>query len=329
MKNLNCLIAKDSNCRCPTASNGTGELQLYIPNRRSLRLVEIQESVLPEDEWLIGVSDLGYFKGVGYSMPLVDNERETDESGNLYAFLPGLFYCSSQETSVDAVLIEVAHKSLSGMTLPSFRPEDVRTFDVGSGIVLDEIGQIKPIEITIDTLGGFGVESFLKDSGMIKHSDIKERYRLHETFGYKREIQIASHLARLIPLSDLKKAYVSSSFLRTRLTKLLDDINFYGLKPRMRVYVRNRNHSHGTVIDVKYRGLDDKIDFDTGATLLVPGDTELEKELSSLSFSKMVDTGVEIDVERAILDMLLYIRFALEGSVTHQDVLKKLFEEDT
>jgi hypothetical protein len=291
---------------------------LYIPIRRSLRLVEIQESVLPEDEWLIGISDLGYFKGVGYSMPLIDNERETEESGNLYAFLPGLFYCSSQQTSVDAVLIEVAHKSLSGVMLPSFRPEDVRTFDVGRGIVLDETGQIKPIEITIDTLGGFGVESFLKDSGIN-----------HETFRYKREIQIASHLAEMIPLGDLKKAYVSSSFLRTRLTKLLDDIDFYGLKPRMRVYVRNRNHAFGTVIDVKYRGLVDNIDFDTGTTLLVPSDTELEKELGSLLFSKMVDTGVEIDVERAILDMLLYIRFALEGSVTHQDVLKKLFEEDT
>jgi hypothetical protein len=52
---------------------------LYIPSRRSLRLVEIQESVLPEDEWLIGVSDLGYFKGVGYSMPLVDEVEESND----------------------------------------------------------------------------------------------------------------------------------------------------------------------------------------------------------------------------------------------------------
>jgi hypothetical protein len=293
-------------------SIGTGEKLLYIPSKRSLRLVEIQESVLPEDEWLIGVSDLGYFQGVGYSMPLIHEEEGTSESENLYAFLPGLFYCSAQQTSVDAVLIEVTHKSLSGVMLPSFRPEDVRTFDVAGGIVLDDKGQIKPVEITIDTLGSFGVESFLKDSEID-----------HETFSYKREIQIASHLAERIPLSDLKKAYVSSSFLQTRLTKLLDDIEFYRLKPRMKVYVRNRNNPYGTVVDVRYRGLDDVIEFDSGKSLKVPDDAELEKELGN-----MVDSGVEIDVERAILDMLLYIRFELEGSVTRQDILKNLFEED-
>ena len=287
---------------------------MFIPSKRSLRLVEIQESVLPEDEWLIGVSDLGYFKGVGYSMPLIDDAADMNESENLYAFLPGLFFCSSQQTSVDAVLIEVSHKSLSGLMLPSFRPEDVRTFDVSGGIVLDETGQIKPVEITIDTLGSFGVESFLEDSGIE-----------HETFSYKREIQIASHLADRIPLSELKRAYVSSSFLQTRLSKLLDDIEFYGLKPRMRVYVRNRKHPYGTVVDVKYRAQDD---FDTGSGFKISDDIELEKELRNLSFSKMVDSGVEIDVESAILDMLQYIKSKLEGSVSHQDVVKTLFEED-
>ena len=152
-----------------------------------MRLVEIQEHVLPEDEWLIGISDLGYFKGVGYSMPAMDEANE-DEFGNLYAFLPGLFYCSSQQTSVDAVLIEVTHKSVSGVMIPSFRPEDVRTFDVGSGITFDERGQIRPVEITIDTLGSFGVESFLKDSGIE-----------NESFRYKKELQIASHLAEAKP----------------------------------------------------------------------------------------------------------------------------------
>ncbi|MFX1606879.1 MAG: hypothetical protein ACFFDD_13375 [Promethearchaeota archaeon] len=290
---------------------------MYVPSRRSLRLVEIQESVLPEDEWLIGVSDLGYFKGVGYSMPLADEEAIMNDSGSLYAFLPGLFYCSSQQTSVDAVLIEVTHKNLSGVVLPSFRPEDVRTFDVGGGIALDENGKAKPVEITIDTLGTFGVESFLKDSGIDR-----------ETFSYKKEIQIASNLADRIPLGDLKRAYVSSSFLQDRLMKLLDDIEFFGLKPRMRVYVRNRNHPYGTVVDVKYRGLDDIVEFETGMSLKVPEDPVLEKELGKLQFSKMVDSGVETDVERAVLDMLLFIRFQLGGSVTHQDVLRKLFGED-
>ena len=296
---------------------GTGDISVYIPSRRSLRLVEIQESVLPEDEWLIGISDLGYFKGVGYSMPIVDEGNE-NEFGNLYAFLPGLFYCSSQQTSVDAVLIEVTHKSVSGVMLPNFRPEDVRTFDVGAGITIDEKGQIKPVEIRIDTLGSFGVESFLKDLGVEE-----------ETFRYKRELQIASHLAEKIPLSGLKSAYVSSSFLQTRLTKLLDDIHFYGLKPRMRIYVRNGTYPVGTVVEVRYRGLAEEAVFDSGTSMKIPDDVDLEKELSNLSFSKMVDSGVETDVEKAVLDMLLYIRFELEGSTTHRDVLKKLFEEGT
>ena len=280
-----------------------------------MRLVEIQEHVLPEDEWLIGISDLGYFKGVGYSMPAMDEANE-DEFGNLYAFLPGLFYCSSQQTSVDAVLIEVTHKSVSGVMIPSFRPEDVRTFDVGSGITFDERGQIRPVEITIDTLGSFGVESFLKDSGIE-----------NESFRYKKELQIASHLAEKIPLVDLKSAYVSSSFLQTRLTTLLDDIEFYGLKPRMRIYVRNRTHPSGTVVEVRYRGLADEIVFDRGTSIKILDDVDLEKELGNLSFSKMVDSGVETDIEKAVLDMLLYIRLELEGSAGHQDVLKKLFEE--
>jgi hypothetical protein len=296
---------------------GTGDISVYIPSRRSLRLVEIQERVLPEDEWLIGISDLGYFKGVGYSMPTADEGNE-NEFGNLYAFLPGLFYCSSQQTSVDAVLIEVTHKSVSGVMLPSFRPEDVRTFDVGAGITIDEKGQIKPVEIRIDTLGSFGVESFLKDLGVEE-----------ETFRYKRELQIASHLAEKIPLSELKSAYVSSSFLQTRLTKLLDDIGFYGLKPRMRIYVRNGTYPFGTVVEVRYRGLAEEVVFNSGTSIKVPDNVDLEKELSNLSFSKMVDSGVETDVEKAVLDMLLYIRFELEGSTTHQDVLKKLFEEVT
>jgi hypothetical protein len=289
---------------------------LYIPSRRALRLVEIQESVLPEDEWLIGVSDLGYFKGVGFSMPIVDESDESENLEKLYAFLPGLFYCSAQQTSVDSILIEVSHKEIAGVMLPSFRPEDVRTFDVGKGMTLSEEGKLKPVEITLDTLGSFGVESFLKDTG-----------RTQESFIYKREMQIATHLAERIPLADLKKAYVSSSFLRARLTKLLDDIEFFGLSPRRRIYVRNSKYPYGSVIDVKYPGLGDNLDVDLGAGVICPDDPELEKEIGNLSFSKLVDSGVEIDVERAILDMLLYIRFEFEGSTSHRDVLDALFEE--
>jgi len=291
---------------------------LYIPRKRSLQLIEIQEAVLPEDEWLIGISDLGYFEGIGYSMPIANEDTNENALDNLYAFIPGLFYCSSQQTSVDAVLIEVTHKRLSGVMLPSFRPEDVRTFDVGGGITLNEMGEIKPFEITTETLGSFGIESFMKDSGIS-----------HESLDYRQEIQIASQLAQRIPLIDLKKAYISSSFLQTRLTKLLDDIEFYGLKPRMRIYVRNKNHPYGTVVDVKYGGPSKEDVFDTRVNLKILDDIEMEKELTNLLFPKMIDSGVEINIEKAIRDMHQYIGQALGGSATHQEVLRKLFEEGT
>ena len=286
---------------------------MYIPSKRSLRLVEIQESVLPEDEWLIGISDLGYFKGLGYSMPLDDTSPDEHDAAqsNLYAFLPGLFYCSAQQTSVDAVLIEVTERIISGVTLPSFRPEDVRTFDVTGGIVLDENGKIKPVEMTLDTLGGFGAESFLKDSGIS-----------HDTFSYKREVQIASSLAGKIPLSDLKRAYVSSSFLQTRLKKLLDDIEFYELKPRNRIYVRNTKHPYGTVVEALYSD-----EQESTTSISLPDEIDLGEHVSKLSFSKLVDEGEETNVTGAIRDMRSFIESELQGNVSSQDVLKKLFEE--
>lgn len=286
---------------------------MYIPTKRSFRLVEIQESVLPEDEWLIGISDLGYFKGLGYSMPQDDTSPDDLDAAqsNLYAFLPGLFYCSAQQTSVDAILIEVTERIISGVTLPSFRPEDVRTFDVGGGIVLDENGKIKPVEMTLDTLGSFGAESFLKDSGIT-----------HDTFSYKREVQIASSLAEKIPLSELKKAYVSSSFLQTRLKKLLDDIEFYELKPRNRIYVRNTKHPYGTVVEVLYND-----EQESTTSISFPDEIDLEKHIRKLSFSKLVDEGEETNVTGAIRDMGSFIESELQGNVSSQDVLKKLFEE--
>jgi hypothetical protein len=43
---------------------------VYVPEKRTLQLVEMLDSVLPEDEWLIGISDLTHFRGVGFSMPV-------------------------------------------------------------------------------------------------------------------------------------------------------------------------------------------------------------------------------------------------------------------
>ena len=81
----------------------------YIPEKRTLRLAEIQFTVLPEAEWLIGITDLGYFQGIGFSLPIPFNidyfssgedqditplhaMASSSDSTNLYAFLPGLFY---------------------------------------------------------------------------------------------------------------------------------------------------------------------------------------------------------------------------------------------
>jgi len=287
---------------------------VYIPIKRTLQLVEIQESVLPEDEWLIGISDLGYFKGIGYSMPQArttpERQGESDQD-NLYAFLPGLFYCSSQQTSVDAVLVEVTERNLSGVTLPSFRPEDVRTFDVEGQITLDENGEIRPIEITHEKIVSFESESFLKDSGLA-----------HDTFRYKREIQIASNLAGRIPLSELKRAYVSSSFLQSKLKRLLDDIEFYELKPRNRIYLRNKKHPYGTVVEVFYG---DEQESDTIIHFL--DEIDLGEEISILSFSKLVDEGEEINVDGAIREMRSFIESELQGNISRHEVLKKLFGE--
>ena len=238
-------------------------------------------------------------------------ENGQNISNNLYAFLPGLFYCSSQQTSVDAVLIEVTQRAISGLTLPSFRPEDVRTFDVEGGIALDKNGEVKPFELTLDTLGSFGTETFLSDSGIS-----------HEIFSYKRELQIASRLAEKIPLRELKRAYVSSSFLQSRLKKLLDDIEFYELKSRDRIYIRNREHPYGTVVEVNYNdstGSNSRLEF--------PDDIGLGDEIGNLLFSKLVDEGEETNIQNAINDMRSFIENELQGEVSGQYVLKKLFEE--
>lgn len=361
-------------------------------SKSSLKLVEIQESVLPEDEWLIGVSSLEYFNGVGYSMPTgvhfdgnllnqgglliggrmsadlihssniddpvkfskTESEQEdplflrtykhdddtlqvsrssseeglsvesgeqvfvytslinNDDSSNLYAFLPGIFYCSSQQTSVDAVLIEVTQKQQFGMTLSSFRPEDVRALDLSQGMMLDENGYGKSVQLSLETLGSFHAESFLKDSGIAP-----------EDMEYCREIELASKLTQWLTLPVLKQAYAASSFLQTRLMKLLDDIEFYGLLPRKRIYVRNETHPYGTVIDTKYRGLENILDLGTHSGIACPDEIDLEMQLKSLSFSKTLGVGTETDVEGGIMDLLHMISEGLEEETSKEAVLQK------
>ncbi|MGY5870957.1 MAG: hypothetical protein RTV72_01790 [Candidatus Thorarchaeota archaeon] len=361
-------------------------------SKNSLKLVEIQESVLPEDEWLIGISNLEYFNGVGYSMPsgvqfddnllhqdglltggritadliqssniddslrllqndygqndpllsgtykhdddtllvsglssddgpsfeneeqefLLSSMAANDESKNLYAFIPGIFYCSSQQTSVDAVLIEVTQKQRFGLTISSFRPEDVRPLDLTQGMMLDEKGYGKSVQLTIDTLGSFHAESFLKDSG-ISPDDIE----------YCREIELAGRLTQWLTLPVLKQAYAASSFLQTRLLKLLDDLEFFGLLPRNRIYIRNEKHPYGTVVETRYRGLENILNLGTQSGIACPDEVDLELQLRALTFSKALGIGTETDVEGAIMDMLHIVAEGLDEKTSKEEVLDK------
>ena len=374
------------------AITGTGAPQLDKRSKNSLKLIEIQESVLPEDEWLIGISNLEYFNGVGYSMPsgvrfdgdllyqsgllsggritadlpqssniddpvrlssqelgkedpmlsrtyrhdddalvasgtgdanglaidseeqeyLIKNMGENYESQNLYAFIPGIFYCSSQQTSVDGVLIEVTQSQRFGMTLSSFKPEDVRPLDLTLGMKLDESGFGKSIQLTVDTLGSFHSESFLEDSG-ISQNEVQ----------YCREIELANRMSQWLTLPVLKQAYAASSFLQTRLMKLLDDIEFFGLLPRRRIYVRNEMHPYGSIIETKYQGLDNILDLSNRRGIACPDEIDLEMQLKTLTFSKMLGVGTETDIEGAIMDLIALITDELDGKITKDEVLKK------
>lgn len=348
--------------------------------------------MLPEDEWIIGISNLEYFNGVGYSMPIgvrldgaipsqsglltggrltadlpqssniddavrfFENENgqqdplfeqtyihqedalqasggeseegpvpETEEIDflvmkmgedfepkNLYAFLPGIFYCSSQQTSVDAIVIEVTQQQKFGMTLSSFKPEDVRPLDLTQGMMLDEKGFGKSIQLSVDTLGSFHAESFLKDSGIST-----------EELQYCREIELANQMAQWLTLPVLKQAYAASSFLQTRLTKLLDDIEFFGLLPRRRIYVRNERYPFGSIIETKYQGLDTILTLGDETGIACPDSVDLELELKTLTFSKMLGIGTETDIEAAIVDLFLLINQGLGGEISKDEVLKK------
>lgn len=368
---------------------------MKTPSEHSIRLVEIQESVLPEDEWIIGLSNMEYFNGVGYSMPIslrmdkslgyqsgllvgghvtadlssssnvedqivisdasIDDddpllktryEQSNDgfsgtgkdirgleiehpqrgdliasleqdmESLNLYAFIPGIFYCSGQQTSVDAVLIEVTQKELFGMTISSFRPEDVRPLDISTGMILDESGYGKTVQLSLDTLGSFHSESFLRNAGL---SD--------GMFQYSKEIELAMHLSRWMPTKVLKQAYVSSSFLRNRIIRLLDDIEFFGLYPRRRVYVRNQKHPFGRIVEVRYRSYDSIIDLGAETGISCPDEIDLEMELKQLTFSKSSGSNTETDIERAITDMFQFIDSELKSKTEKKDVLMRLTKE--
>lgn len=377
---------------------------MYIPDKRTLRLVEIQESVLPEEEWLIGISDMGYFKGVGFSMPvskdkavfsdidemkttvdevifdemeedeidplLLSEFRETpdglellneidsqnpdlipsdatplkglhlfniddyslmekvgweSEKCNLYAFIPGLFYCSNQATTVDGVAIQVSEKEMLGMTLSSFRPEDVRSFDVSSGIELDDKGHPKSIAMTAETLGKFDTDLVLG-----KTSTSHNIVALPKTDDdpYETEIAIASRLAKAIPLDHLKEAYVSGSFLENRLMKLMESIDKEQLNPRFRIYVRNDKYPNGKVVSIRYRCLDAVLDLTDETGITCPDEFDLGMELQKLLFLKLAQSTEEVDIERAVLDIYELMYSQVGRLATKKQIMDLIFGKE-
>ncbi|TXT55969.1 MAG: hypothetical protein BAJATHORv1_30353 [Candidatus Thorarchaeota archaeon] len=374
---------------------------MYVPEERVLRLVEIQESVLPEEEWIIGVSDLGYFKGVGFSMPLAFGEDPFDEEdllmvegddkhfqlinkgdkilhpverteidddplleyatnmelevisssdsierdgvhpdildeydlvvsmeqdlskGNLYAFLPGLFYCSSHHASVDAILVEVTQRDIFGMTLPSFRPEDVRSFDVSKGIVVDEEGKTKTVEMSTDTLGKFTIDisSEIAESAMEIAGEVTSMGEVTGT----QEIEVALALADRIPVQDLKEAYVSGAILAGKLMTLMHDIETKGLRLRNRIYVRNERFPNGKIISVNYGILHSIIELCSRPGIDCPQEVDLGMELRRLSFTRLVGAGKEVDVEEAILDLFRLLQQEFGSNATKDQILRLLF----
>ncbi|MHA2360479.1 MAG: hypothetical protein ACXAB6_00930, partial [Candidatus Thorarchaeota archaeon] len=237
----------------------------YIPEERTLRLAEIQFTVLPESEWLIGISDLGYFQGIGFSLPIPfdieyfggDGNQEitplhamasSSESTNLYAFLPGLFYCSKENTTVDAILVEVVERNIFGMALASFRPESVRSFDIRSGLAVDDNGEIHSVEMSMETIGKFTTGLSEKIAESLKPTlDTTGTLSLNDV-AYTREEEIATRLAEMLPLDDLKRAYVSGAIMTGQVMTLLHDIESHGLRPRHRIYVKNQKYPEGKVV---------------------------------------------------------------------------------
>lgn len=353
---------------------------MYVSEKRSLQLVEIQDSVLPEDEWLIGISDMTYFRGVGFSMPTAfgeyqnlqreplissedsgyliafesvaqdsdsyaciihgaalteDSECEQiqpsstgEESGlhlvgpdelqpsrfmrldiepvNLYAFLPGLFYVSNERTSVDAVLIEVTQSDMLGMTLSSFRPESVRTFDVTENPATDGRGKNTSVPTGSTALDRLNMDLTRPKTGSARErttGSIPQRNP-----AYSVEIDTALRLGRTVKLEELKRVYFSGVVVPTRFAVLLADIEFKGLKPRYRVYVRNRKYPSGKVIDARYLTLDNILYLNSETGLECPEDIDVSTELSGLTFSSLGTVNKEVSIEEAIME---YYEFML------------------
>lgn len=379
--------------------------EMYIPEERTARLLEIQFTVLPEDESIIGISDLGYFQGLGFSLPIpfngeyfylgqdpllrsglgdfeytslesdivlksskefevtcdpllsndlelsncpiIDSDNEEDigihpstqlddtlyealetnsNTANLYAFLPGIFFCVSQNKSVDAVLVEVTRKELLGLELSSFRPEGVRSFDFDNALSLDDKGQICDVEINMNTIGKFstGLSEKIAES-LLGNMDTSGTLSMN-SMSYTREIEIAECLSQMVSPRDLIRAYMSGAILTGHLMTLLHDIEQHGFLPRNRIYIRSSTYPQGKVIDVEYGTLKKILNLGSKSGIHCPEDVDLEVEFHRLSFAKLIGFGKEVDTEEAILDMYDLLNTKLGKHPTKNQVMELIFQ---
>jgi hypothetical protein len=357
---------------------------------------------LPGREGIIGISDLAYFKGIGFSMPisfeneyfvqsndpmlresfaddgihtfnsddtleeLVDEELEdallngksnqadmidsgrwkgeylnidlhgdddsdiTDimgfslDSGNLYAFLPGLFYSSTHEESFDGFLYEVTQKKLHGMLLSTFRPEDVRSFDISHGFILDDRKEMLPVKMTMDAIGGFSA-----DITETIRADLKSGRKSHvaKKATFSSEIDVAETMAGSIKIQDLKKAYVTGAYLGERLLALLLDIKNKGLQPRNRILVKNQKYPDGEIVDVRYRSWDKILTLGVKAGVQCPNEMDVGLEIERLCFSKMLGENAEVDIETSVRDLYGFIWQRLGDTPSSEEIVEHIFSE--
>ncbi|MHA1637342.1 MAG: hypothetical protein ACTSUB_04940 [Candidatus Thorarchaeota archaeon] len=372
---------------------------------RTLRLVEIQQSVLPEDEYIMGITDLSYFKGIGFSMPVsfddtyfvlgedpllrgglghsdicigcsdeddisfeaVIHEKdplltsELEHSGlhigphdrddpkglhpdivedellfsmgtswdkkNLFAFIPGVFYCSSANTAVDGILIEVSQKEMLGMELSSFRTEAVRSYDISRGISVDDTGKTEDIEMSMSEIGQFkaGLSASLTESLMSSMTDIG--VSSYSDLAFSRETEVAKYLSEMFPLDDLKRAYVSDAILIGQMMTLLHDIETNGLYPRFKIYIRNTRYPKGHVVDIRYRTLDSILHLGKGSGIECPSEVDIELQMLKLSFAKLIGDGKEVDIESAIIDIYGFLFSKLAYKPSKHEIMKLIFQE--
>ncbi len=368
---------------------------MYIPEKRTPQLLEVQFTILPEDEWLIGLSDLAYFQGIGFSMPIPFNfeevfsreipsirESDTDDTfhtedevdgpaiasspetskigiqlvnrgedggapdisfstnqdspttsipnlmdsdvSSLYAFIPGIFYCSKLGCTVDGIVIEVLNREVIGFTVSNFRPECVRSFDIEHAMSVDGNGNVHDVDFNMSTVGKFttGISE-----GLINYTQQLRNTSMADA-GHAVEIDIALQLADMLRPEQLKQAYVSGPIVTGQLLSLLHDLESQHLEPRFRIYFRNREFPSGTIIESKYSTLCSVLTLNQETGVRCPHHVEAELQMRHLAFAKLAGDRMEVDIERAILDMYDFLICEFGYRPSKQEILDRLFGGD-